>query len=81
MAYGPHTAADRERMLAALGMSSVDELFADIPPELRASPLRLDPPEAEQDLMARLGALAGRNRTGLASFLGAGAYRHFSPPL
>ncbi|HEX5451790.1 MAG TPA: hypothetical protein VFW86_05320, partial [Candidatus Limnocylindrales bacterium] len=81
MAYGPHTAADRERMLSALGMSSVDELFADIPPELRASPLRLDPPEPEQDLMARLAALAGRNRTGLASFLGAGAYRHFSPPL
>ncbi|HEY5630059.1 MAG TPA: aminomethyl-transferring glycine dehydrogenase subunit GcvPA, partial [Candidatus Limnocylindrales bacterium] len=81
MAYGPHTAADRVRMLAALGLSSVDELFADIPPELRASPLRLDPPEAEQDLMARLATLAGRNRVGLASFLGAGAYRHFAPPL
>jgi glycine dehydrogenase subunit 1 len=81
MAYGPHTPADRERMLAALGLSSVDELFADIPPELRASPLRLDPPEAEQDLMARLATLAARNRVGLASFLGAGAYRHFAPPL
>jgi glycine dehydrogenase subunit 1 len=81
LAYGPHTAEDRQRMLAALGMTSVDELFADIPAELRASPLRLDPPEAEQDLMTRLAALAGRNRTGLASFLGAGAYRHFSPPL
>jgi len=81
MAYGPHTPADRERMLAALGMTSVDELFADIPAELRASPLRLDPPEPEQELMARMAALAGRNRVGLASFLGAGAYRHFSPPL
>jgi len=68
-------------MLAALGMASVDELFADIPEALRASPLRLDPPETEQDLMARLGELAGRNRVDLASFLGAGAYRHFSPPL
>jgi glycine dehydrogenase subunit 1 len=81
MAYGPHTAADRERMLAALGLTSVDELFADIPPELRASPLRLGPPEPEQALMASLGTLAGRNRVGLASFLGAGAYRHFAPPL
>ena len=81
MAYGPHTPADRERMLAALGMTSVDELFADIPAGLRASPLKLDPPEPEQRLMARLGDLAGRNRVDLASFLGAGAYRHFSPPL
>ena len=31
--------------------------------------------------MGRLAALAGRNRVDLASFLGAGAYRHFSPPL
>ncbi len=81
MAYGPHTPADRERMLATLGMASVDELFADIPEALRSSPLRLDPPEAEQQLMARMGALAGRNRVDLASFLGAGSYRHFSPPL
>src|SRR3954470_23129988 len=68
-------------MLAALGMNSVDELFADIPKPLRSSPLRLDPPEPEQQLMARLSGLAARNRVDLASFLGAGAYRHFSPPL
>ena len=81
MAYGPHTPADRERMLAALGMQSVDELFADIPEQLRSSPLRLDPPEPEQLLMRRLAGLAARNQVDLASFLGAGAYRHFSPPL
>jgi glycine dehydrogenase subunit 1 len=81
MAYGPHTAADRERMLAALGLASVDELFADIPPALRPSPLQLDPPEPEQVLMDRLTGLAARNRTDLAGFLGAGAYRHFAPPL
>jgi glycine dehydrogenase subunit 1 len=80
MPYGPHTAEDRERMLAAIGIDSVDELFADIPPELRASPLDLPPPEPELELSARLLGLAGRNRTDLASFLGAGAYRHWSPP-
>jgi glycine dehydrogenase subunit 1 len=68
-------------MLDALGLESVDQLFADIPEPLRASPLRLDPPEPEQQLMARLGGLAARNRVELASFLGAGAYRHFSPPM
>jgi glycine dehydrogenase subunit 1 len=80
MPYGPHTADDRERMLGALGISSVDELFADIPEPLRASPLALPDPEPELELSARLAALAGRNLTGLASFLGGGVYRHWSPP-
>ncbi len=80
MPYGPHTAGDRERMLAAIGIASIDELFADIPAGLRASPLDLPPPEPELELAARLTALAGRNRTDLDSFLGAGVYRHWSPP-
>src|SRR6476646_536002 len=80
MPYGPHTATDRERMLAALGLSSVDQLFEDIPLALRASPLDLPEPEPELELAARLTGLAARNRTDLASFLGAGVYRHWSPP-
>ena len=80
MPYGPHAADDRARMLEAIGVSSVDALFEDIPEALRASPLRLDPPEAELHLAARLQGLAARNRVDLASFLGAGAYRHWSPP-
>src|SRR5439155_7359659 len=81
MPYGPHTPDDRARMLAALGIASVDELFADIPSDLRASPLRLPPPEPELELSARLAGLAARNRVDLASFLGAGAYRHYIPPV
>ncbi len=80
MPYGPHTSADREHMLAALGIASVDELFADIPEALRASALDLPPPEPELELAARLRGLAARNRTDLVSFLGAGVYRHWSPP-
>src|SRR5829696_5518372 len=79
MPYGPHTAGDRARMLTALGIDSVDALFADIPEALRASPLDLPGPEPELELAARLQALAGRNRTDLASFLGAGVYRHWTP--
>ncbi len=79
MPYGPHAADDRARMLETIGITSVDELFDDIPEPLRASPLRLDPPEPELELSARLVALAGRNRVDLASFLGAGAYRHWTP--
>ena len=80
MPYGPHTSADREHMLTTLGLDSVDELFADIPADLRASALKLPDPEPELELAARLQALAGRNRTDLVSFLGAGVYRHWSPP-
>ena len=79
MPYGPHTATDRERMLAALGIGSVEELFDDIPPQVRARGLDLPDPEPELALASRLQALAGRNRVDLASFLGAGAYRHYIP--
>jgi len=81
MPYGPHTAADRQAMLAAIGVATVDELFEDIPEPLRASSLRLPDPEPELALTARLAALAARNRTDLAHFLGAGAYRHWTPPV
>jgi glycine dehydrogenase subunit 1 len=80
MPYGPHTDSDRDRMLAALGAASVDELFADIPAELRASGIDLPGPEPELQLAARLQALAATNRTDLVSFLGAGVYRHWTPP-
>ncbi len=79
MPYGPHAAGDRARMLEVVGVDSVDRLFDDIPEALRAGPLRLDPPEPELELSARLEALAARNRTDLAGFLGAGAYRHWTP--
>ena len=80
MPYGPHTSDDRGRMLAALGLDDVDALFDDIPPELRATSLDLPEPEPELELAARLREMAGRNRTDLVSFLGAGVYRHWSPP-
>ena len=79
MPYGPHAAEDRERMLGALGIASVEELFEDIPEALRASGLDLPDPEPELHLTARLQALAARNRTDLVSFLGAGVYRHWTP--
>jgi glycine dehydrogenase subunit 1 len=79
MAYSPHTTEDRARMLEAIGVSSVDDLFADIPAALRSSGLSLPPPESEAELTARLTGLASRNRVDLTSFLGAGAYRHFTP--
>ena len=79
--YIPNTDADRQAMLRAVGVASVDDLFADIPPEHRRPSLSLPPPLSELELMAELKALARRNRSAgeIACFLGAGAYRHFIP--
>jgi len=77
--YGPHTQADRERMLATLGLDSVERLFDDIPPAVRAAGLDLPAPRSELELVRELQALAARNRVDLVSFLGAGVYRHHIP--
>jgi glycine dehydrogenase subunit 1 len=76
------TDADRESMLAAIGVDSVDELFRDIPEGVRFhGRLDLEPPLAEQDLVAHLGELAERNVPAgeELSFLGAGIYDHYVP--
>ena len=71
MAYGPHTPADRAHMMAALGIDSVEALFADIPPDVHAPGLELGPAASELEIVRDIAELAGRNRVGLASFLGA----------
>ena len=79
MAYTPHTEADHRRMLDAVGVGSIEDLFADIPPQVRASRFDLPAPLTEQEVRAELTRLAGRNRIPQVSFLGAGAYRHLVP--
>jgi glycine dehydrogenase subunit 1 len=81
MSYVPHTEADRQQMLAAIGVDTIADLFNDIPEALRFPELRLPAPLSEQEVHARLNELAEANsHTGqLASFLGAGAYGHYTP--
>jgi glycine dehydrogenase subunit 1 len=76
------TDADREAMLAAVGVSSVDELFRDIPESVRfRRELDLEPALSEPEIVAHLTELAERNvDTGRElSFLGAGIYDHYVP--
>jgi glycine dehydrogenase subunit 1 len=79
MTYSPHTDADRARMLEAIGVATVDDLFADIPSTMHASSWELPPPLTEQEVRGELARLAGRNRIPELSFLGAGVYRHLVP--
>jgi glycine dehydrogenase subunit 1 len=76
------TDADREEMLAAIGVSTVDDLFADIPAGVRLQgSLGLEAALSEPELVAHLEELASRNaHTGAElSFLGAGVYDHYVP--
>jgi glycine dehydrogenase subunit 1 len=82
--YTSATDTDRQEMLAAIGVDSIDALFADIPADLRlTAPLELGPGLAEQEVYDELRALAGRNVSteDEVSFLGAGMYDHYVPAL
>jgi glycine dehydrogenase subunit 1 len=80
VSYTSLTDADREAMLAAIGVGSLEELFADIPAGVRfEGELDVPPALAEADLSAHLSELAGRNVVDELSFLGAGIYDHYVP--
>ena len=87
--YVPHTEDEVAAMLAFLGLSSSDELFAAVPEALRLAvrPRRdgsagyLDLPDglAESDVVAEMSRLAARNSADLVCFAGGGAYDHDVP--
>jgi len=82
VSYLSLTDRDREQMLAAIGVSSVEELFAEIPESVRFQrELNIEPALSEPELVAHLEELAARNvHTGeQVSFLGAGIYDHYVP--
>jgi len=79
MAFIPHTADDVARMLAAIGVSRLEDLFDEIPRELRIKALAGVPAELNEMEIGRLmSERAAADGTAL-SFLGAGAYEHHIP--
>jgi glycine dehydrogenase subunit 1 len=82
--YTSVTDADLSEMLAAIGVGSIDELFADIPAGLRLDrPLPLGEGLSEHEVFEELRALAARSTSAEdeISFLGAGMYDHYVPAL
>jgi glycine dehydrogenase subunit 1 len=76
------TDADREEMLAAIGVASVEQLFRDIPAGVRfEGELDLEPALSEPELVRHLEELAAKNvdTTKELSFLGMGIYDHYVP--
>jgi glycine dehydrogenase subunit 1 len=82
MTYIPHTDAERERMLRAIGVERMEDLFAEIPQELRFRGL-LNLPRGMDEiaLRAHMQRLASHNMdtSKCVCFLGAGIYDHFAP--
>ncbi|MEJ7751262.1 MAG: aminomethyl-transferring glycine dehydrogenase subunit GcvPA, partial [Thermoleophilaceae bacterium] len=82
--YTSATDADRQAMLDAIGVGSLEELFAEIPEGVRLD-RELDLPAglSESEVFDHLSALAARNRhaDSEVSFLGAGMYDHYVPAL
>ena len=81
MAYIPHTDKDRQEMLAAVGVAGFDDLYNDVPEDVRFPDLELPEAVSEMEVMEQLQALSEANlELGHAScFLGAGAYFHYIP--
>jgi glycine dehydrogenase subunit 1 len=82
--YTSATERDREQMLAEIGVSSIDELFEDIPAGVRLDrPLDLPDGKPEVEVYERMAELAARNASAESeiTFLGAGMYDHYVPAI
>jgi glycine dehydrogenase subunit 1 len=80
VSYISLTDADREAMLAAIGVDSIADLFGDIPAGVRFKrELDVPPALAEAELTRHLEELAARNNLPEVSFLGGGIYDHYVP--
>jgi glycine dehydrogenase subunit 1 len=80
MRYLPKSPAEREKMLAEIGAASIDDLFSVIPAGYRMDrDLAVPRQHAESEIIDFFRAAGAKNATDYASFLGAGAYRHYRP--
>ena len=79
--YLPSTDGERQAMLEAIGCRSMDDLYAQVPPEMRVD--RLDLPDGKSELEVRriLEDMAAKNTVFPSVFRGAGAYRHYIPSI
>ena len=77
--YFPHTADDVQQMLDVIGVRSLDDLYAEIPEEIKLH-RELDLPSAksEEEVRDIIQGLAAQNKP-VVCFAGAGSYDHYTP--
>jgi glycine dehydrogenase subunit 1 len=81
--YIPNSPEERAEMLETVGLKSADQLFDSIPSELKLNrELGIGDPVSEMELIPNFEQLASKNAAArMPSFLGAGAYAHYSPTI
>ncbi|MGJ3238431.1 MAG: aminomethyl-transferring glycine dehydrogenase subunit GcvPA [Anaerolineae bacterium] len=81
MAYIPHTEVERQQMLAAIGVTTIEDLFEAVPASHRFPSLNLPSAMSEMEIAREMSAMAEANEHAgdFALFRGAGVYHHFSP--
>lgn len=71
--------SDQQAMLRAVGATSFDDLFRDIPPEYQTDDFSLPPALCEMEVFRHIRQLCQKNNAQVISFCGAGYYDHFIP--
>ncbi|MBK9746171.1 MAG: aminomethyl-transferring glycine dehydrogenase subunit GcvPA [Chloroflexi bacterium] len=81
MSYIPHTDVERQQMLSAIGVPTIEDLFEAVPAAYRFPKLDLPPALSEMEVLAELQSLAESNDSAydFSLFRGAGAYHHYTP--
>ncbi len=77
--YVPNTQEQKEAMLAAVGVKSVQDFYAGVPQEMLVDSLALPEGLSELEVRQKVTAMAAKNRVYGTVLRGAGAYRHFIP--
>lgn len=82
MSYAGLSDSDRKKMMTEIGISSIDELFADIPKDIQINSLDgLPGPVSEIEIERMASIQQKRNMLYKKNFTGAGAYNHYVPPV
>ena len=79
MSYVPHTQDEIKKMLKAIGVSSLKDLFKDIKRDLRPKSFNIANGKSEFEVVEHMKKLAAKNATHLIDFIGAGFYDHYIP--
>lgn len=81
MPYIPASTEQRQRMLKRLGLNTIEDLFTEIPQELRFPTLGLETELSEEEVLREIRTMADKNSHAdtVTCFIGAGAYNHFIP--
>ncbi|MEI7542573.1 MAG: aminomethyl-transferring glycine dehydrogenase subunit GcvPA [bacterium] len=77
--FTPHTPNEIKEMLSVVGLSNINELFADIPNELKPKAFNIPNGMTEYEALSALNLMAEKNKTDATIFIGGGYYDHFIP--